>query len=53
MVVNEEEYLNGFKSDLMEVVFAWCQGASFASIWYVAVLPSTVAYLLTKCSIAK
>ncbi|KAK0917178.1 ATP-dependent RNA helicase mtr4 [Friedmanniomyces endolithicus] len=32
MVVNEEEYLNGFKSDLMEVVFAWCQGASFASI---------------------
>ncbi|KAK0337891.1 ATP-dependent RNA helicase mtr4 [Friedmanniomyces endolithicus] len=32
MVVNEEEYLDGFKSDLMEVVFAWCQGASFASI---------------------
>ncbi|KAK3109955.1 ATP-dependent RNA helicase mtr4 [Teratosphaeriaceae sp. CCFEE 6253] len=29
---NEEEYLQGFKSELMEVVFAWCGGASFATI---------------------
>ncbi|KAK5110738.1 ATP-dependent RNA helicase mtr4 [Meristemomyces frigidus] len=28
----EEEYLKGFKSELMEVVFAWTQGASFATI---------------------
>jgi ATP-dependent RNA helicase DOB1 len=33
--VNEEEYLQGFKHQLMEVVLAWTQGASFATIWYV------------------
>lgn len=33
VLVNEEEYLNGFKSELMEVVFAWTKGASFADIW--------------------
>ncbi|EMC97713.1 hypothetical protein BAUCODRAFT_147755 [Baudoinia panamericana UAMH 10762] len=32
VVVNEEEYLQSFKCELMEVVFAWCQGASFATI---------------------
>ncbi|KAK4958330.1 ATP-dependent RNA helicase mtr4 [Elasticomyces elasticus] len=32
VVLNEEEYLNSFKSELMEVVFAWCGGASFATI---------------------
>ena len=32
--LNEEEYLNTFKNGLMEVVFTWCQGASFAQIWY-------------------
>jgi ATP-dependent RNA helicase DOB1 len=31
--VNEEEYLATFKSELMEVVFAWCKGTSFAEIW--------------------
>ncbi|KAF2086112.1 putative ATP dependent RNA helicase [Saccharata proteae CBS 121410] len=30
--VNEEEYLHGFKFELMEVVFAWSKGASFAEI---------------------
>lgn len=32
--VNEEEYLQNFKYQLMEVVYAWSQGASFAQIWY-------------------
>ncbi|KAF2769648.1 antiviral helicase [Teratosphaeria nubilosa] len=32
VVVNEEEYLQAFKPELMEVVFAWCKGASFAAI---------------------
>lgn len=31
--VNEDEYLGSFKKELMEVVFAWSQGASFAQIW--------------------
>ena len=35
VLTNEEEYLQGFKMELMEVVFAWCKGASFATIWYV------------------
>ncbi|KAF2235141.1 ATP-dependent RNA helicase-like protein DOB1 [Viridothelium virens] len=30
--LNEEEYLATFKHGLMEVVFNWCQGASFAAI---------------------
>ncbi|KAF2013670.1 ATP-dependent RNA helicase DOB1 [Aaosphaeria arxii CBS 175.79] len=32
LTVNEEEYLNTFKYQLMEVVFAWAKGASFAQI---------------------
>ena len=31
--VNEEEYLATFKPELMEVVFAWTKGMSFADIW--------------------
>jgi ATP-dependent RNA helicase DOB1 len=31
--VNEEEYVEGFKFQLMEVVLAWAQGKSFAEIW--------------------
>lgn len=33
VLVNEEEYLAGFKSELMEVVFAWTKGKGFAEIW--------------------
>ncbi len=40
VVVNEEEYLATFKYELMEVVYAWTHGASFASIWYVSFCPS-------------
>ncbi|KAF1955446.1 antiviral helicase [Byssothecium circinans] len=32
LLVNEEEYLQTFKSELMEVVYAWSKGASFADI---------------------
>jgi ATP-dependent RNA helicase DOB1 len=35
LTVNEEEYLKSFKFELMEVVFAWSKGATFAQIWYV------------------
>ncbi|KAK6339084.1 ATP-dependent RNA helicase mtr4 [Orbilia brochopaga] len=30
--INEEEYIKGITSDLMEVVYSWTQGASFATI---------------------
>ena len=32
--LNEEEYVQGFKYQLMEVVYAWAHGRSFAEIWY-------------------
>lgn len=31
----EDEYLQTFKYQLMEVVYAWAHGKSFAEIWYV------------------
>ena len=33
--LNQDEYVQGFKYQLMEVVFAWAHGKSFAEIWYV------------------
>ena len=36
--VNEEEYVKSFKFELMEVVYAWAHGKSFAEIWYVLLL---------------
>lgn len=35
--INEEEYIKSFKHELMDVVYAWTQGKSFAEIWYVFV----------------
>ncbi|KAK5138351.1 ATP-dependent RNA helicase mtr4 [Meristemomyces frigidus] len=32
VLVNEDEYLGSFKCELMEVVYAWTHGASFATI---------------------
>ncbi|KAL0263260.1 ATP-dependent RNA helicase mtr4 [Diplodia seriata] len=32
LAVNEDEYVDGFKYQLMEVVFAWSKGATFAEI---------------------
>lgn len=43
VITDEETYLDGFKLELMEVVYAWTQGASFAQIWYV-VVPSLHSY---------
>jgi ATP-dependent RNA helicase DOB1 len=34
MDVNEEEFVQKFKSGLMETVFAWCNGRPFVEIWY-------------------
>ena len=39
--VNEDEYLQSFKYQLMEVVFSWAHGTSFAEIWYVPCNSST------------
>jgi ATP-dependent RNA helicase DOB1 len=33
LAINEDEYIQSFKSELMEVVFAWSKGATFAQIW--------------------
>jgi ATP-dependent RNA helicase DOB1 len=33
LAVNEEEYLQTFKWELMDVVYQWSKGASFAQIW--------------------
>lgn len=35
MALNEEEYVQKFKYQLMEVVYSWAKGKSFAEIWYV------------------
>lgn len=34
--LNEEEYVQSFKWQLMPVMFAWATGKSFAEIWYVS-----------------
>jgi ATP-dependent RNA helicase DOB1 len=39
--VKEQEYVASFKSELMEVVFAWAHEKSFAEIWYVYSLSQT------------
>ena len=33
LAINEDEYVQGFKYQLMEVVYAWAHGKSFAEIW--------------------
>jgi len=37
--VNEQEYVESFKWQLMEVVHAWAEGKGFAEIWYIPFLP--------------
>ena len=34
LTINEKEYVESFKWELMDVVLAWAQGKSFAEIWY-------------------
>ena len=45
--VNEDEYVQGFKYQLMEVVYAWAHGKSFAEIWYVEIVPLKYVKMLT------
>ena len=33
LALNEDEYVQTFKHQLMEVVYAWAHGSSFAQIW--------------------
>lgn len=33
LTLNEDEYVQSFKCELMEVVFQWAKGASFSDIW--------------------
>ena len=35
LAVNEDEYVESFKYQLMEVVLTWATGKSFAEIWFV------------------
>lgn len=37
--VNEEEYVQGFKWQLMDTVYAWANGKPFAEVWYVPSSP--------------
>lgn len=34
LAMTEDDYVNKFKPQLMDVVYAWAQGASFSQIWY-------------------
>jgi ATP-dependent RNA helicase DOB1 len=36
--IKEQEYVDSFKWELMDVVLAWAQGKNFAEIWYVTLL---------------
>ena len=54
--VNEEEYVNSFKWQLMETVLAWANGKPFADIWYVFLSPGTILLRrlkLTDCVFSK
>ena len=35
LAINEADYLDSFKPQLMEVVLEWANGAPFSQIWYV------------------
>ncbi|KAI9688485.1 MAG: ATP-dependent RNA helicase mtr4 [Bathelium mastoideum] len=48
LALNEEEYLNAFRHGLMEVVFAWCQGATFAAIWMTDVFEGNIIRLFRR-----
>ena len=38
MAVNEDEYVQSFHWELMEVIFEWAHGKSFGEIWYASFL---------------
>jgi ATP-dependent RNA helicase DOB1 len=37
LAINEDDFLESFKFQLMEVVHAWAKGATFAEIWLVSI----------------
>lgn len=39
LAVNEEEYVQSFHWELMEVIYEWANGKSFAEIWSVSLSP--------------
>lgn len=41
LTLNEDDYVQSFKYQLMEVVYCWAQGKSFAEIWYATINPVT------------
>lgn len=41
MATNEDEYVQSFHWELMEVIYEWTQGRSFAEIWYVFIPQSS------------
>lgn len=44
MATNEDEYVQSFHWELMEVIYEWSHGRSFAEIWYVFVPQSLSSY---------
>ena len=46
--VVEDDYVQGFKYQLMEVVYAWAHGKSFAEIWSVLLTSHIVLSVLTR-----
>jgi ATP-dependent RNA helicase DOB1 len=36
MAVDVEEYVNSFRPDIMELVYAWCKGAKFVDVMKLA-----------------
>ena len=50
--LNEEEYVQGFKYELVEVVHAWAHGKSFAEIWYTSI-DSTLDEITVLTCVAK
>lgn len=49
--VVEDEYLQTFKWQLMEVVYSWAHGKSFAEIWYVLIEYGDIMTVLLTCPV--
>lgn len=45
LTIGEDDYLNTFKYQLMDVVYQWAKGASFAQIWSVIRKRLTVLFI--------
>jgi ATP-dependent RNA helicase DOB1 len=36
--IDEQQYVNSFKPELMDIVYAWCQGAKFSQVCKMTVI---------------